>query len=172
MESWVANHWSDWVALITAVLAVFTAFASAEASRNSSLSLMLETQKTDTWAYYQAKSIKAHNYRLQAQLIGLMEPASTASLQKARDEAKKQSEADAEKCEREKSEVEASAKKLGEDRTAADSRGDRDTRSVIALQIAIVLCSVAGITKKSWLLGLGLASGTFGLGCFFLAMLH
>ena len=157
----VGKHWSDWVALITAVLAVITAFASAESSNASAAEIMLQSDEADQWALYQAESLKAHGYTMQASLLDLL-PAD-AALQAKRDDAKKSYAEAIAKYGQAKIEADKKAKELGEERKRIDIRGARDGRAVIGLQIAIVLCSVAGITKKRWLLGGGLVAGISGV---------
>jgi 2-succinyl-5-enolpyruvyl-6-hydroxy-3-cyclohexene-1-carboxylate synthase len=156
------GHWSDWVALITAVLAVVTAFASAQASKLSGQTLLLENQATDRWAYYQAKSVKGHTYQLESELVELMEPSASPDLQARRKAAHDRWVSEAERFDKEKKAVEKEAQDFENQRKRVDVRGDREAQSVIALQIAIVLSSVAGITKKRWLLGLGLSAGAVG----------
>jgi hypothetical protein len=160
-EPHVGKHWSDWVALITAVLAVITAFASAEASNLSSAEIILQTQEADQWALFQAESLKAHTYTMQGNLLDLL-PADPA-LQARRDAAKQSYGEATAKYAALKAEAEKKAKDLSRERERIDVRGTRDARSVIGLQIAIVLCSVAGITKKPWLLAAGLVAGFSGV---------
>jgi hypothetical protein len=160
-EAPVGKHWSDWVALITAVLAVVTAFASAEASNLSSQEILLQNQETDRWGLFQAESLKAHTYSIESDLIDLL-PADPA-LQAKRDAAKQKYKEGEAKYLAEKNKAQADAKDLARQRQEIDLRGTRETHSVIFLQIAIVLCSVAGLTKKRWLLAAGLISGLSGV---------
>jgi hypothetical protein len=157
----VGKHWSDWVALITAVLAVITAFASAESSNVSAAEILAQAQESDTWALYQAESLKSHAYAMQSELLDLLP--SDATLQPKREAAKKAYAEAIAKYSGQKVEADQKAKALAAERQRLDLRGVRDGRSVIGLQIAIVLCSVAGLTKKRWLLAAGLFAGLSGV---------
>ena len=52
------RRWSLWVAVSTALFAVFAAIASSFAGHYSNEALINQIKASDQWAYYQAKSIK------------------------------------------------------------------------------------------------------------------
>ncbi len=158
------RSWFDWIAVSTATLAVITAFASAESGKAANATLRLTNLETDQWSYYQAKSIKEHSYGLQAELLTLLPRA--PELDGIRAEARGRYQAERSRYEKEKKDIEARAQKLAEERRVASERQGRFAKALIALQIAIVLSSVAGLTKKKWLYLSGLGLGVIGIALF------
>lgn len=73
---------------------------------------------------------------------------------------------EAERYDKERKDISARADELAAQRKITQERGGRFTRALIALQIAIVLSSVSGVTKKRWLWLLSLVVGVFGIGLF------
>src|SRR6202790_2667249 len=51
--------WISWVALSTAILAVFAAIAGLLSGKHANEAMMSQIEASDQWNYYQAKSIKA-----------------------------------------------------------------------------------------------------------------
>src|SRR6267143_252906 len=54
------RRWTDHVARTTAVLAVLAAVASGAYASQFSHTILAQTEASDQWSYYQAKSIKRH----------------------------------------------------------------------------------------------------------------
>ena len=59
----IAEHggeaWISWVALSTAMLAVFAAITGLLSGKHANEAMMNQIEASDQWSYYQAKSIKA-----------------------------------------------------------------------------------------------------------------
>src|SRR5512143_3144488 len=53
-----AERWTIWVSLCIVVFAVFAAIGGQQDSSVSTSLVLLQSQASDTWAYYQAKAIK------------------------------------------------------------------------------------------------------------------
>src|SRR5207248_4161137 len=51
--------WISWVALSTALLAVFAAITGLLSGKHANEAMMSQIEASDQWAYYQAKGIKA-----------------------------------------------------------------------------------------------------------------
>jgi len=51
--------WISWVALSTAMLAVFAAITGLLSGKHANEAMMNQIEASDQWSYYQAKSIKA-----------------------------------------------------------------------------------------------------------------
>src|SRR6184192_3624371 len=51
--------WISWVALSTAILAVFAAIAGLLSGKHANEAMMSQIEASDQWNYYQAKSIKS-----------------------------------------------------------------------------------------------------------------
>lgn len=156
--------WSDYVAISTAIIAVVAAVTASQAGGKSSRNIILQSQESDQWAYYQAKSIKGHTYQLQSELVGLL-PAE-AALAPAREQLRSRYAAEAARYEKEREDIKAKAESLAVERKDVAEHGGRFGKALIALQISIVLSSVSGLTKKKWLWLFSLALGGLGVGGF------
>ena len=119
---------------------------------------MSQTQASDQWAYFQAKSIKSYIYDMQKEKIelelktaGNMSPQATAEYAKKIEEYEKKSK----KYDTEKNEIQAEAKRFEQVRNDAQEHSQIFGIAVIYLQIAILLSSIAALIKKKlvWLLG-------------------
>src|ERR1051325_763238 len=53
------ERWISWVALSTAILAVFAAITGLLSGTHANEAMMNQIEASDQWAYYQAKGIKA-----------------------------------------------------------------------------------------------------------------
>lgn len=89
-----------------------------------------------------------------------------AGLDEARAKARERYLAETRRYEGEKRAIEEKAHALAEERKGTTEHAGRFTKSLIALQIAIVLSSVSGLTKKKWLYVSGLVLGCIGVGVF------
>ena len=65
------DRWMSWVALATAVMAVFAAITTLYMGKFSSRAVLNQGQETSQWAFYQAKSIKSYIYEIQKQQMEL-----------------------------------------------------------------------------------------------------
>ena len=61
--------WLNYLALTTVILAVCATLSTFKGGGFSTRSVLSQTQASDQWAYYQAKSIREHLYRSQATLL-------------------------------------------------------------------------------------------------------
>src|SRR3954471_3206877 len=52
-------RWVSWVALSTAILAVFAAITGLLSGKHANEAMMAQIESSDQWAFYQAKGIKA-----------------------------------------------------------------------------------------------------------------
>ena len=69
MSEPVKESWLQWVALTTTILAVAAAISSLKASSYSTRVQIHTTEEANQWAYYQAKSIKEHGFRLNKDVL-------------------------------------------------------------------------------------------------------
>jgi hypothetical protein len=139
------ESWTRYVSLMIVLLAVATAIGSLKAGGFGSKVMLSQSQASDTWAFYQAKSIKRR--------IAELEAHGAAGDLKAR------AAADVARNETEEAEVQAKAKALEAARDAAAKHGPPLGFAIAALQISIALASVCLITKRK---PLWLASGVLG----------
>jgi hypothetical protein len=154
--------WLNWLALSTVILAVCATMATFKGGGFSTRSVMSQTQASDQWAFYQAKSIKGYIYEMQKDKLELelkalgskAPPAVVEEYQKRIDGYGKKLA----RYEEEKGQIQKEAKRFEAVRDDAQQHGQTFGIAVIFLQIAILLSSIAALIKKKiiWLLGLGI----------------
>lgn len=159
--------WLSYLALTTVILAVCATLATFKGGGYSTRAVLSQSQASDQWAYYQAKSIKEYIYELQKEkleleietLRGKASPKAIKGYEEKLDAYSKK----AKKYEGEKSDIQKEAKKLEEIRDDAKRHSQAFGVAVIFLQIAILLSSIAALMKKKvvWVLGLGV--GVIGM---------
>jgi len=148
------------VALMTAILSTVGALinyqsgnAQTEAMFLKNESILKQAQASDQWAYYQAKSTKAHIAGVAAALAA--EPAQRQRFVDERD-----------KEDRARIGVQRTAEKLQEEsrRLAAESDAklrphERLALALSCVQIAVALAAITVLTRRRWLLwGVGIAA--------------
>jgi len=158
------ESWVTFLALTTAILAVLAAVTTMFMGKYSTRTVLLQAQESDQWAYYQAKSIKGHTYEIQKQKIELELLQATGISSAARDTIEAVLDkygANISRYDKEKEEIKTKAEALAVEKAQAQERSANLSYSLIFLQIAIVLSSVAAITKKKplWYVGLIVAAG-------------
>lgn len=161
--------WVTWVALTTAAVAVLTAFTTLYMGKFSSRTMLYQAQESDQWAFYQAKSIKSHAYELQKQQLELTLESLKGRISKDLDvKYRKVIDAYAENIVRydgERKEIKEKAEGIAKDKLLSQTKSGQFGYGLIFLQIALMLSSIAVITKKKplWYLGIAVA----GAGCVF-----
>jgi hypothetical protein len=145
--------WISWVALSTAMLAVFAAITGLLSGKHANEAMMNQIEASDQWSYYQAKSIKA------ALLDAKM---SLATVTDEKDRAK------AARYEEEQTEIKSEAERKQADAKSNFNRHEVYARGVTMFQIAIAVAAISALTKKRrfWLVSL-----LFGAaGCIFIVL--
>lgn len=158
--------WLNYLALTTIILAVCATLATFKGGGFSTRSVLSQTQASDQWSFYQAKSIKGYLYEMQKdqvemQLKVLGNPSGTLA-----GEYRKKMDGYAKKIakyEAEKGQILKDAKALEERRDAAQRHSQAFGVAVIFLQIAILLSSVAALLKKRYVWILGVVIGCYGI---------
>jgi hypothetical protein len=123
------------IGLTMAIFAVLLAVATMMSHRAHTEEVLLETQATDQWNYYQAKNIRYHVYDADAELAGLFGDKGTqqaADFHAKSAQQKKDSEA-----------IQVEAEKLGKEVIVAGRRARFYDGSELFLEIAIVLSSIS-----------------------------
>ncbi len=145
--------WISWVALSTALLAVFAAIAGLLSGKHANEAMMNQIEASDQWSYYQAKSIKG------ALLDAKM---SLAAVADEKDRVK------AARYEDEQTEIKSEAERKQADAKSNFHRHEVYARGVTMFQIAIAVAAISALTKKRrfWLVSL-----LFGAaGCVFVVL--
>lgn len=159
------DNWITWLALTTAFLAVFAAVTTMYMGKYSTRAILAQGQESNQWAYYQAKSIKGHTYEMQTAKLKLELAALQGRPSGSLNEKYKKTIIDYDKnvqrYDKEKAEIMAEAKALAKKKELSQEMSGNLSMSLIFLQIAIVLSSVAAITKKKplWYAGLATVTG-------------
>jgi hypothetical protein len=143
-----------------AILAVCVAVVSLLGHRSHTEELLEQNRATDQWAYYQAKNIRRHNYEMSLDLLALIEFKDKEQAAKIRD--KYQKEAD--RYTKEQADIEEQAKELESESARAERKADRFDLGEVFLEIALVISSLALLSRKRFYWFLGIIAGVSGLG--------
>lgn len=149
------------VAISIAVMAVLLSYISMKGDNAKTDSVIKTNLATDQWGFYQSKSLKRHMAESEADLLKYL--STTPESTKRREELK----AEAEKYKTDSDAIQKEAKKLEVDADDGGKMNDRCDFAGLFLQIAIVIASVAILSRQRllWYASLGLA--LFGAAKFF-----
>jgi hypothetical protein len=165
LEHHRSHAFSRRVALITAVYAVMLAVAALGSKVAMKEMLLAQQQSSDQWAFYQAKVIREHEYRIQKVVLEaqLAAPSSVKPEERAKYEALAKKFGDEEKrYNAEKKDIEKEAKKLEHERDRHRARDPNFEYAEIFLQIAIVTASVAILAESKAMFVFSLAAAILG----------
>ncbi|HJV23796.1 MAG TPA: DUF4337 domain-containing protein [Holophagaceae bacterium] len=160
--------WLNLLALTTVILAVAATLSTFKGGGFSTRSVLRQSQASDQWAFYQAKSIKGNLYEMEVVRLARdvkaleAEKGGAVRLEEAR-KALEEAKAKVAKYDQEKAEIKAKAETLEKERDGAMRQGAPFGLAVIFLQIAILLSSIAALLKKKPIYFAGLAVGVVGL---------
>ena len=127
-----AGGWFRFVAISTALMAVFAAISGLMAGHYSNEALIDQIQASDQWSFYQAKGIKAEIKTLQSK-AGLVDSNATLKYKAEQEEIKKE------------------AGKLQNESKAFLKKHVSLAQAVTLFQIAIAISAISMITKKKFL---------------------
>jgi hypothetical protein len=179
-----ASHSNKKIALIISVLALFLAFSETLGKSAQTQGLELNIKSSDTWNFFQAKTIRQTTLRTAAETLSAQLP--TLTNDEAKASASKQVDAWKQTVARYESEpstgegrkeLMGKAQALERERDVAMARYHNYEYASAAYQIGIVLASAAVITGMMALayasIGLGIVGlGFMGLGLFAPEVLH
>jgi hypothetical protein len=154
-----SQKWLSYLALTTVILAVCASLSSFKENNNSVDTVLNQTQASDQWAFYQAKSIKGYLYEMQKEKMELdltafgqnfSDPVSATFKTRVESYDKKMK-----KYDQEKEKIMQDAKNFEKLRDDAQRRQDTYGIAVIFLQMGILLCSISALMKRRllWLAG-------------------
>ena len=156
------------VAITTAIYAVMLAIAALGGNNAMKDMLLAQQQSSDQWAFYQAKVIREHEYRIQQKRLEVELAERGADMVP---EARQQYEAllaefaaETKRYNTEKKDIEKDAKKLEHERDVNRQRDPYFDFAEVLLQIAIVMSSVSILSSSRLMYGLSLIlalGGTF-----------
>jgi ABC-type Zn uptake system ZnuABC Zn-binding protein ZnuA len=132
------------VSLTMSILAVLVAGATLLGHRAHTEELLLQSQATDQWAYYQAKNIRLHEMQGIADLLGALAPQEKTETAAVRQKYVKQ----VEKYESDKEDISEKAKELEKERDVVSRRADRFDGGEALIEVGLVICSITLLTKR------------------------
>lgn len=166
-----ASHSNKKIALLISVLALFLAFSETLGKSSQTAAIADNIKASDTWNFFQAKTIRQTSLRVAAEAMAVQLPSITNDEAKAtvakQIEAWRNTVARYESDPKEqdgRKELRAQAEKLEHERDTWLARYHQYEFASAAFQIGIVLASaevITGIAALGWLSGL---VGIFGLG--------
>ena len=149
------------IALTALILAICATFSSLYAGANASKGILAQSQASDGWAYYQAKSIKEELYKMQLESLQVDPPDNVDPMKLSVLEQKYQQTIDRYDGEQAEIRKAANQKELERDHFLELNRGFAG--ALTYLQIAILLTSLAGLMKQIYFWYAGIAIGAFGI---------
>ena len=147
------------VSITISIMAVLVAGATLFSHRAHTEELLLQSQATDQWAYYQAKNGRYHGLQVAADLMDTMIPRD-----KEKAEAKlKKYEKEIERYDSDKEDISEKAKELEKERDLASRRADRYDGGEALLEIGLVICSITLLTRRKLFWFSGMFIGVLGV---------
>lgn len=147
------------VSVTMAIIAVLVAVVSLMGHRSHTEEVLLQARATDQWSYYQAKNIRRHNYEMGADLLALGEFKDKAGAEKVLSKYKE----GAARENKEQAEIEEQAKELENESAGASRKADRFDLGEVFLEIALVISSLALLTRNRNFWYIGIVSAIAGV---------
>jgi len=158
--------WLNYLALTTVIFAVCATLSTLKGGGYSTRSVMAQSQASDQWSYFQAKSIKGYVYDLQKEKFEMELKTAKGASAPLKAEYEKRIAGYGEKVaryEKEKEDIRKKAEALEKERDDAKLHSAAFGLAAMFLQIAILLSSIAALMKKKLFWFIGMAGGGFGL---------
>ncbi len=147
------------VSITISILAVLVAAVTLLGHRSSTEELLLQSQATDQWAYYQAKNIRLHEMQSIADLLGSLAPRDKEKTEAMREKYLKE----VERYAGDKDEIGEKAKEFEKERDVLSRRTDRFDGGEALLEIGLVICSITLLTKRRGFWFAGMLIGAAGV---------
>lgn len=147
------------VSVTLSILAVLVAIATLFGHRSANEELLLQTQETDQWAFYQAKNSGLHFMQLRLDMLGTFTTVDKDKVEQLREKSLKE----AERYTKDKEGAKEKAEELKNERVLVARRGDRYEGAEVLLEIALILTSFTLITKKKFFWFAGSFLGLVGM---------
>jgi hypothetical protein len=147
------------VSITISIMAVLVAGATLLGHRAHTEELLLQSQATDQWAYYQAKNGRYHGMQTTADLIETMIP-------RDKDKAEvllKKYEKEIERYDSDKEDISEKAKEREKERDIVSRRADRFDGGEALMEIGLVICSITLLTKRKGFWVGGVLVGALGI---------
>jgi hypothetical protein len=155
------KSWIDHAARTTAVLAVLAAVSSGQYATQFSQTILAQAEASDSWSYYQAKSIKRHLVAGQAELVGVLaqvKPEASPALSALQ----QQNEAQTRKYDAELLQIKAQADQVEARKKRHEQQGFWYQIAFAVLQAGVVLSTIAASSKRIELWAAAIVCGVAG----------
>jgi hypothetical protein len=173
------DPFSKQVAITIALLAVVLAVIESKGDNAKTDAIIKTSEASNRWGYYQSKSIKQNLYETELEILSYLNPTGSeagtvdpeaTTHRKALSASMAKAAAAAKRYDSEKGEIKKEAEQFEAAAAANGKINDRCDHAALALQIAVVICSVAILSRWRlfWYIGLGLgvAGALIGLSAF------
>ena len=157
------------IALTALILAICATFSSLYAGANASKGILAQSQASDGWAYYQAKSIKEELYKMQLESLETDPPDNVDPMKL--NILKEKYQQTINRYDDEQADIRKAANQKEVDRDHFLELNKGFAGALTYLQIAILLTSLAGLMKQIGFWYAGMAIGAFGIFNFVQAMM-
>ena len=147
------------VSLTISILAVLVAAVTLLGHRAHTEELLLQSQATDQWAFYQAKNIRRHSDELYLDLTSVEATTDAALLATLRDKYSQE----AARYKDDQKGIEDKARELEADVATERNRADRFDLAEVFLEIALVITSITLLSGRRIFWWLGLLLGVVGI---------
>jgi hypothetical protein len=148
------------VSVTISILAVLVAAVTLLGHRAHTEELLLQSQATDQWAYYQAKNIRFHEVQSIADLLGALAPQNKEKAEVLREKYAKE----VGRYDGDKEDISQKARELEKERDLVGRRADRFDGGEALLEIGLVICSITLLTKRRAFWFGGMLIGLAGVG--------
>jgi hypothetical protein len=132
------------VSVTVSVMAVLVAAVTLFSHRSHTEELLLQTQATDQWAYYQAKNGRYHGMKNTVDILETVVPRD----KEATEARIKKFEKEIERYDSDKEDISEKAKELEKERDLVGKRADRFDGGEVLIEIGLVICSLTLLTKR------------------------
>lgn len=141
------------VALTIAILAICLSLIGNRGDNAKTDAIIKTDEASNQWGYFQAKGVKGQMAAMHGDLLSRL--AGGDAVASAKEEAARL-HGQAERYDKEKSEIKEKAEELQKEATHASAINDRCDLAALFLQIAVIICSVGILagSHKFWLAGM------------------
>jgi hypothetical protein len=147
------------VSITISIMAVLVASVALLGHRTHTEELLRQSQASDRWAQYQAKSVRLHETQGFSDVVNIV-----ASLDKERGAALREKYVkEVEHYESDKEDISKEAKELEGERDLAGRKADRFDGGEALLEIGLVICSITLLTKRKLFWFGGMLIGALGI---------
>ncbi len=159
------DKWLNFLALTTVIIALGATMSTLSVGKFSNRGILKQTQASNQWAYYQAKSIKTYLYELQKEKLETdlkLSPNIEEGVRNEYDQKITKYGEQIRRYEQEKIDIQIQAQSLEKERDQAMVHSQQFGLAVIFLQLAILMSSIASLMKKKLMWVVGLMVGLLG----------